>query len=674
VVRFVTISKGSVGYANSKCLNAAIELNIPDILQKGPKSLSDLAVAANARPDRLQQVLRALQNNAIFSYDPISKEYSNNRTSELLTSDNPAGWRSWVELYGNEFYDMARGIPAACKLNTSRSPAQINYDTDDDMFTYFTSRGWVPKLHKTLGAGAIAQAPGILADYPWEQIADGELLDVGGGSGALIASLLREHKSMRGAIIDVPSVIDVAKKNFHATDGVFKDVRNRIPEDRLFSGNFFEKIPSFDYYVMKWCLHDWDDSRAQKILGNIRSAIKRGSKSRLIVLESVLTEGRAGRLSRYADLNMWMTINGQERTEAQWNELAKNTGWKLTKIYPLRNAWPCAIELVPDYTFVLKKDKENEILPAAKNVNTELEDARLLSNGTSGNGTVKFEGTSYPTTMSFIEPWDSAKGEPFFRSACESGFQSINFRWQDHNVIVTDARPNKDQFTLDTHAFAYFSDPHGLSSSLIEALRTGEKSLVLKEYYPRVETLLKTVTGASRVIIFDHTTRKRDPALNKEDNPNGKEQPATTVHCDQGPLGAVRRLRMHLPENEDADALLAAHRVQILNVWRPLRGPVVDWPLAQMDYSSLAHENIHPCALWRGSWEDRGQTMTFSHNPAQKWFYLDRHGTDEVTVLKIWDSRGDVAQCCPHAAFRHPETPKGCDPRESLEVRCLLIY
>ncbi|KAG9230912.1 O-methyltransferase glim-like protein, partial [Amylocarpus encephaloides] len=336
-----------LGYVNSKCLCAAVELNIPDLLKSGPKKLYDLAKESKAQPKRLRQVLRVLHNNGIFSYEGTSDSYSINSTSALLVSDHWTQWRNWVDLYGNEFYDMARGIPESCKEGNERTAAQINFDTDTDMFTYFTERGWLPRLHKTLGGGAVAQAPGILEDYPWEEVADRRLLDVGGGGGALVASLLRKHKNMRGGILDIPSVIEHARQNFHGVEGEFADVGNRVDQSDLIVGDFLTAVPSFEVYTMKWCLHDWDDLKALRVMKNIRSGIVRCQQSRLIILESLLTDGRMGRLSRYGDLIMMISANGQERTETQWTALAQRTGWLINKIYHLRNSWPCAIELFP---------------------------------------------------------------------------------------------------------------------------------------------------------------------------------------------------------------------------------------------------------------------------------------------------------------------------------------
>jgi hypothetical protein len=337
----------------TKALCAVVELDIPDILQSGPKTLAELARTCNARADRLRQIMRTLHNNGIFLYDSSNDSYQNNPTSLLLVKDHWTQWRNWVDLYGNEFYDMARGIPSSC-THLTRSAAQINYDTDDTMFKYFNDQGWIGKFHKTLSGGAIAQAPGILEDYPWDEVANGIVVDIGGGGGGLIALLLRKFMTMRGAILEAPHVIEQARANFHSDEGLYADVADQIPLQNLIAGDFFKEVPASEVYAIKWCLHDWEDDKAIIILRNIRRAIVRGPTSRLVILESVLRDGHTGKMSRYADMNMMVAVGGMERDEAQWRRLASETGWQLRDIYPLRNAWPSAIEFVPVWS------KENE--------------------------------------------------------------------------------------------------------------------------------------------------------------------------------------------------------------------------------------------------------------------------------------------------------------------------
>ena len=478
--------------------------------------------------------MRVLYNDGIFAYNAASDSYSNNSTSELLLSDHWTQWRSWVELYGNEFYDMARGIPESCRKEVTRLPSQVNFDTDQSMFSFFAEKGWVPKLHRTLGAGAKAQAPGILEDYPWCDISDQHILDVGGGTGSLVALILREHKNMTGGIYDRYEVIEHAKKNFQSPGGEFEDLAKRVSNDDLITGDFLENVPSSEVYTMKWCLHDWDNRQAMRILSNIRKSIIKGPKSRLIILESVLRDGRASRLSRYADMNMMIAVGGRERTETDWRFLAAQSGWEVRHIYSLRNAWPCALEFVPIWGESVQSSR------IASNGQMQSEPNHLTSSGEelctpsiSTEPPALANSSVVTSTMSFLEPWEASRGNPFFRSAPAEGFESVNFKWVEHAVTITDARPNKSAFTLDAHGFAYGNDEADISPTTLGALRANDSDAVKQIYYPQVEAFVKNFTGASSVIIFDHTVRKRRPELDSKENSDGKEQPATIVHCDQ---------------------------------------------------------------------------------------------------------------------------------------------
>lgn len=216
------------------------------------------------------------------------------------------------------------------------------------MFTYFRNQSWVPQLHRTFGAGATAQAPGTLADYPWAEVGDETVIDIRDGEDALIALLLRAHASMRGAIYDLPHVIEHSAPFFHTPDGKFADLADRVPRENLIGGDFFHSIPPGTVYTMKWTLHDWKDREATAILRNIRKAIIPGPNSRLVVLECILAPGQSSRLSRYADMNMMVAANGTERMERDWQHLARQSGWRIVRTVSLRNVWPCVIEMRPD--------------------------------------------------------------------------------------------------------------------------------------------------------------------------------------------------------------------------------------------------------------------------------------------------------------------------------------
>ncbi|KAH8773854.1 methyltransferase [Diaporthe sp. PMI_573] len=275
------------------------------------------------------------------------------------------------------------------------------------------------------------------------------------------------------------------------------------------------------------------------------------------------------------------------------------------------------------------------------------------------------------TRMSYLEPWVGKDDEPYVRGKVEESYPRINFTNQEFPVRVNDARPTKNDFNLDTHGFAFHDAP--INDEVVEVIRSKEKDGVKNSYYPMVEELVKKHTGASRVIIFDHTYRKKDPSLAPTENPNGREQPATLVHVDQSATGAIGRVRRHA--GEDAEALLKG-RAQIINVWRPVNGTVEDWPLAVMDYRSIQPSEIHPTSIFKERFEMQGQTVSINHSEAQRWYYLRGQQTTEVTFIKIWDSKDDhdVAKLCPHCAFPDPQAPADAKPRESIEVRCLVFY
>ncbi|KAK8044760.1 hypothetical protein PG993_004784 [Apiospora rasikravindrae] len=346
------LSDHFLGYVRAKCLVAAVQQRLPDTLEKeGPMDLKALAEATGSRPNILGQILHILRAQGIFRYEDETGRYANSAASSLLRSDHWTQWHNWATMYGTQFYDIARGIPAVVRkeddgdaTTTQRSAAQVNYDTDEDMFSYFRTRGWVPELHRTLSGGAAAQMPGILADYPWVEVGEGLVMDIGGGQGQLLAALLREFPRMRGGLFDLPHIIEHARP-FFRPGGQYEDVGERIADAEMVAGDFFQSVPPAAVYTMKWCLHDWKDAQAVEILKNISQSMVPGPNSRLVLLESILADSHSGRLSQYGNINMMMTVGGQERTEKQWHDLAARSGWRIERVYNLRRAWVKAMEL-----------------------------------------------------------------------------------------------------------------------------------------------------------------------------------------------------------------------------------------------------------------------------------------------------------------------------------------
>lgn len=322
---------------------------MPDLLaEHGPQSAKELGIRSNIQPERLAQLLDTLANQGIFTCvrgSGVSAVYRNNRTSELLTTEHWTQWRLWSDLYGNDFFNVSRSMPDAVRIGEHRTAAQIEYKTEMNLFDYLAKEGLMGKFHKTLGAGAVAQSLGLAVDYPFEDIARESFIDIGGGSGAFLASILRAHPEMRGSLFDMSHVIEGVTPDFRGPGGKYGDVSSRVPE--LLTGDFTEAVPPSSVYTMKWCLHDWMDEDVVAVFKNVRRSIVETSVSRFLVFESVKQPGRSSRLPRYGDLIMMITCNGKERSREDWERLAKEGGWRIEGIHPIRRAWPCAIDMRP---------------------------------------------------------------------------------------------------------------------------------------------------------------------------------------------------------------------------------------------------------------------------------------------------------------------------------------
>jgi hypothetical protein len=242
-----------------------------------------------------------------------------------------------------------------------------------------------------------------------------------------------------------------------------------------------------------------------------------------------------------------------------------------------------------------------------------------------------------------------------------AGTPRTNATHAPHRLPIRDARPIASEIELDRAGF-------GVVRHRSAVRDFWDDDEVRRTYYPEAEALLKEVTGAGRVFIFDHTTRRHIPGT--EDWREGVRQPARRVHVDHTARSGPQRVRDLLPE--DAEQLLRG-RVQIINLWRPIRGPVQDAPLAVCDALSVAPDDLVPSDL---VYQHRtGETYSVIYNPAHRWFYLSAMNPDEALLIKCFDSRTDGrARFAPHSAFNDPTAPAGAPRRESIEIRTLVFH
>ncbi|HEX3403626.1 MAG TPA: CmcJ/NvfI family oxidoreductase [Acetobacteraceae bacterium] len=242
------------------------------------------------------------------------------------------------------------------------------------------------------------------------------------------------------------------------------------------------------------------------------------------------------------------------------------------------------------------------------------------------------------------------------------GVPRSNSTHEAHIVPIHDARVVAPDISLDREGFDVLRHASAVRDFW-------DEDEVRRVYYPEVQRVLAEVTGASKVFIFDHTLRRRVRGTDDR-APGTPRQPATRVHVDHTAKSGPQRVRDFF--GDEAEALLRG-RVQVINLWRPIRGPLWDAPLAVCDAESVAPGDLVPSDL---VYQHRvGETYGVTYNPAHRWFYVPGMQPDEALLLKCYDSATDGrARFAPHTAFEDPTAPEDAPPRESIEIRTLVFH
>jgi hypothetical protein len=258
------------------------------------------------------------------------------------------------------------------------------------------------------------------------------------------------------------------------------------------------------------------------------------------------------------------------------------------------------------------------------------------------------------TSLTFYKaPADGSK--PFYYvEEPPEGQPQRNFDDELHEVQMNDIRGRDTDFNIEVDAFQTVSNVPSAEKDF------ADDEHIKNTYYPEVEKLLlEKVPGARKVVLFDHTIRRSSP--------NAHRAPVTRVHVDQTTRSTEWRVRLHSPD--EADELLKG-RYRIINVWRPLNGPVQGHPLGFASAKTVNDDDLigvdhrYPTRT--------GETAAVRYNPDQKFFYWSGMTNEERLLLKCFDSQDGVGRRVPHTAFVDPRTPEGARARESIEVRALV--
>jgi hypothetical protein len=247
-----------------------------------------------------------------------------------------------------------------------------------------------------------------------------------------------------------------------------------------------------------------------------------------------------------------------------------------------------------------------------------------------------------PGTTGWHEPSPGASGWPG--------------RYRRYTVPIRDGRLTIKELSVDRPGFVLVRN-----QSAVANFYDGRE--VRAVYYPEVERLVKEATGATKVVVFAHDVRS---ILKARAGEKGVREPVAPVHNDYTIKSGPEHVREILDADEAEERL--KHRFVEINVWRPISGPVQSTPLAVCDSRSIAQNDLVPTDL-------KHEVYMVRFSPGHRWFYFPAMETNEVLLIKGFDSMEDGrARFTAHAAFEDPTAPASAPARESIEARVLVFY
>lgn len=234
-------------------------------------------------------------------------------------------------------------------------------------------------------------------------------------------------------------------------------------------------------------------------------------------------------------------------------------------------------------------------------------------------------------------------------------------RYEQRETVIRNGRPRQGGFDLDTHGFV-FADHATAMGDFTDA------DELKRVYDAEAAELIRRHSGAGEVVVFDHTVRVGDQGTRDALKARG---PVKGVHNDYTENSAPRRLRDILGDEEARRRM--AKRWAIIQIWRPIRKPVVMDPMALCDARTIPEEGFIP--LQRRYRHRTAETYHIAYHPAHQWYWFPRMTRDEALVFKVFDSdAGRKARYTAHTAFDDPTSPADAWPRESIETRTFAFW
>lgn len=316
------------GFRVSRAIYVAAKLGIADLLKDGPKSSEELARLAETHAPSLYRVMRALASAGVFGQDQRGR-FTLTPIADTLRSDVPNSLRALaISTLGEERYQAWGDLMHSVRTGE----IAFNHVFGMGLWEYYAQHPEQAKIFDESMANIIAaNNAAVLASYSFSRI--DTLVDVGGGNGSFIVSILHANPGMKGVLFDLPHVADRARRRI-ADAGLAERCE-------VIGGDIFASVPEGrTAYVLSHIIHDWDDDRAIAILKSCHRAMK--DKAKLLIVERILParveQSVALQRALMLDVAMMVTTGGRERTESEYGALLDTAGFRVTKIVPTQSA------------------------------------------------------------------------------------------------------------------------------------------------------------------------------------------------------------------------------------------------------------------------------------------------------------------------------------------------
>lgn len=312
-----------LGYGLARAVHAIVDLGVPDALRDGPRDADNLAASVGADGPALYRVLRALASAGLLT-ETAAGHFALTPVGDLLRSDVPRSLHAFSAYTAADFVRHAvDDLPRTVRTGASACEREQGLP----FFAYLEAHPDDAAVFAAAMTSASATViPAVLAAYDFSPI--GTLIDVGGGHGSFLVALLQAHPTMRGVLVEQPSVVEGARRRLEA-----EGLGDRA---EVVGGDFFTALPGgADAYLLKSIIHDWDDTRAIAILRQCRAAMP--DAARVLVVDPVIPPGDQPSPNKLLDLLLLALLGGgggRERTEAEYRALFEAAGLRLVQAIP----------------------------------------------------------------------------------------------------------------------------------------------------------------------------------------------------------------------------------------------------------------------------------------------------------------------------------------------------